>query len=281
VVLFLAQVFGVDLTLGQQVTVVLLSVISGVGTAGVPGGSIPMIVLVLQSVGVPGESVAIILGIDRILDMCRTVLNVTGDLALATCVAGKEIDVSPHESPFAPTAKRSSAAAESFRRNLPQHKRFVFGPRKRLALRLVSPRRRWTSEDLASAPLLSASRKLLGQFEPKTQHACHRLHVGQLCIPAIFDVAYGGRVRNAGEFGDGVPGKALRFPRGAELRGDARRRFLATGILGGRKLLHDFPTDFRVPFSFFCSCRSYDPIEVLLCHDMILCCKTRSLSQRD
>jgi DAACS family dicarboxylate/amino acid:cation (Na+ or H+) symporter len=88
VVLFLAQVFGVDLTLGQQVMVVFLSVISGVGTAGVPGGSIPMIVLVLQSVGVPGESVAIILGIDRILDMCRTVLNVTGDLALAACVAG-------------------------------------------------------------------------------------------------------------------------------------------------------------------------------------------------
>ncbi len=90
VVLFLAQVFGVDLTLIQQVMVVLLAVISGVGTAGVPGGSIPMIVLVLQSVGVPGESIAIILGIDRILDMCRTVLNVTGDLAVAACVAGKE-----------------------------------------------------------------------------------------------------------------------------------------------------------------------------------------------
>jgi len=87
VVLFLAQVFGVDLTLGQQVMVVLMAVIAGVGTAGIPGGSIPMVVLVLQSVGVPGESIAIILGIDRILDMCRTVLNVTGDLALATCVA--------------------------------------------------------------------------------------------------------------------------------------------------------------------------------------------------
>ncbi len=90
VVLFLAQVFGVDLTLGQQVMVVLMAVIAGVGTAGIPGGSIPMVVLVLQSVGVPGESIAVILGIDRILDMCRTVLNVTGDLALATCVAGKE-----------------------------------------------------------------------------------------------------------------------------------------------------------------------------------------------
>ena len=89
VVLFLAQVFGVDLSLGQQVTVVLLAVLAGVGTAGVPGGSIPMIVLVLQSIGVPGESIAIILGIDRICDMCRTVLNVTGDLALAACVAGR------------------------------------------------------------------------------------------------------------------------------------------------------------------------------------------------
>jgi DAACS family dicarboxylate/amino acid:cation (Na+ or H+) symporter len=87
VVLFLAQVFGVDLSLGQQVLVVLLSVISGVGTAGVPGGSLPLIVLVLQTVGVPGESIAIILGIDRILDMCRTVINVTGDLVLATSVA--------------------------------------------------------------------------------------------------------------------------------------------------------------------------------------------------
>ena len=87
VVLFLAQVFGVDLSWGQQITVVLLSVLAGVGTAGVPGGSIPMIVLVLQSIGVPGESIAIILGIDRICDMCRTVLNVTGDLVLATCVS--------------------------------------------------------------------------------------------------------------------------------------------------------------------------------------------------
>lgn len=87
VVLFLAQVFGLDLTVTQQVTVVLMAVLGGVGTAGVPGGSIPMIVLVLQSVGVPGESIAIILGIDRILDMCRTVLNVTGDLVLAACVS--------------------------------------------------------------------------------------------------------------------------------------------------------------------------------------------------
>ena len=85
-VLFLAQVFGIDLSLQQQVTVVLMSVLAGIGTAGIPGGSLPLIVLVLQSVGVPGEGIGIILGVDRLLDMCRTVVNVTGDIAIATCV---------------------------------------------------------------------------------------------------------------------------------------------------------------------------------------------------
>ncbi len=87
VVLFLAQVFGVELTVPQQCTVVLMSILAGVGTAGVPGGSLPLIVVVLQTVEVPGEGIAIILGVDRILDMCRTVLNVSGDIAIATCVS--------------------------------------------------------------------------------------------------------------------------------------------------------------------------------------------------
>jgi len=87
VVLFLAQVFGVELSLVQQITVVLMSILAGVGTAGVPGGSIPLIIILLQTVGVPPDGIAIILGIDRLLDMCRTTLNVTGDLALAACVA--------------------------------------------------------------------------------------------------------------------------------------------------------------------------------------------------
>jgi len=90
VVLFLAQVFGVDLTLGQQVTVVLMSVLAGVGTAGVPGGSLPLIAILLQTVHIPPEGIGIILGVDRILDMCRTVLNVTGDLTIATCVSRAE-----------------------------------------------------------------------------------------------------------------------------------------------------------------------------------------------
>ncbi len=90
VVLFLAQVFGVELTFGQQISVVLMSVLAGVGTAGVPGGSIPMIVIVLKSVGVPADGIGIILGIDRLLDMSRTVLNVAGDLVLTVCVRDRK-----------------------------------------------------------------------------------------------------------------------------------------------------------------------------------------------
>ncbi len=89
-VLFLAQVFGVDLTLTQQVVVALMCIMAGLGTAGVPGGSLPLVVGVLVTVGVPGESIAIILGIDRLLDMCRTCLNVTGDLVCAVLVSKGE-----------------------------------------------------------------------------------------------------------------------------------------------------------------------------------------------
>lgn len=89
-VLFLAQVFGVDLTLVQQIIVALMCIIAGLGTAGVPGGSLPLVVGVLVTIGVPGESIAIILGIDRLLDMCRTTVNVVGDLVCASLVARGE-----------------------------------------------------------------------------------------------------------------------------------------------------------------------------------------------
>jgi DAACS family dicarboxylate/amino acid:cation (Na+ or H+) symporter len=72
--------------LTQQITVVLMSVLAGIGTAGVPGGSLPLVALVLQSVNVPPEGIGIILGVDRLLDMCRTTVNVTGDVLIATCV---------------------------------------------------------------------------------------------------------------------------------------------------------------------------------------------------
>ncbi len=89
-VLFLAQVFGVELTLAQQGTVMVLAVVSGIGTAGIPSGSLPFIAMVLATVGVPPEGIAILLGVDRLLDMCRTVVNVTGDLACAVVVARSE-----------------------------------------------------------------------------------------------------------------------------------------------------------------------------------------------
>lgn len=89
-VLFLAQFFGVELTFAQQMLVMGLSIVAGVGTAGVPGGSWPLIAVVLNRVGVPPEAIGIVLGIDRILDMSRTVLNVTGDLTIAACVSALE-----------------------------------------------------------------------------------------------------------------------------------------------------------------------------------------------
>ena len=89
-VLFLAQLAGVDLTLGQQVMVACLAIVGGIGTAGVPSGSLPFIIVVLSSIRVNPELIAIILGVDRLLDMCRTTLNVTGDLAAAACVARSE-----------------------------------------------------------------------------------------------------------------------------------------------------------------------------------------------
>jgi len=89
-VLFLAQLAGVDLSLGQQLMVVYLAILGGVGTAGVPAGSIPFIVGVLATINVNPLLIGIILGVDRILDMCRTTLNVVGDLTIATYVARSE-----------------------------------------------------------------------------------------------------------------------------------------------------------------------------------------------
>jgi DAACS family dicarboxylate/amino acid:cation (Na+ or H+) symporter len=89
-VLFLAQVYGLDLTAGQQVRVMVMSILAGVGTAGVPGGSLPMVMIVAQSVGIPADGMALILGVDRFLDMCRTAVNVSGDLVIAALVSAQE-----------------------------------------------------------------------------------------------------------------------------------------------------------------------------------------------
>ncbi len=89
VVLFVAQVFGVDLTLSQQAVLMLLSVLSAVAVAGIPGGSLPLIAGLLASFGVPPEGIGIIIGIDRLLDMMRTTVNVGADVATAVIVDGQ------------------------------------------------------------------------------------------------------------------------------------------------------------------------------------------------
>ncbi|WP_437664381.1 dicarboxylate/amino acid:cation symporter [Sorangium sp. So ce1182] len=86
-VLFLAQVYGVTLTLGQQAIVMLISVLGGIGTAGIPAGSLPVIAMILGMLGIPPEGLGLVLGVDRFLDMCRTVINVVGDLAAAVYVS--------------------------------------------------------------------------------------------------------------------------------------------------------------------------------------------------
>jgi len=90
---FIAQVFGLDLTLAQQLTIVLTATLSSIGTPGVPGGSIIMLVIVLSSVGLPAAGLALILGIDRPLDMIRTAVNVTGDSTVSTIVSKTEGDL--------------------------------------------------------------------------------------------------------------------------------------------------------------------------------------------
>ncbi|UZW54430.1 dicarboxylate/amino acid:cation symporter [Sphingobium sp. JS3065] len=94
-VLFLAQFFGVDLTLMQQVMVMLVCILGGVGTAGVPAGSLPVVAMILGMVGVPVEGIGLVLGVDRFLDMCRTAINVTGDLVAATVIAAGEEEARP------------------------------------------------------------------------------------------------------------------------------------------------------------------------------------------
>jgi DAACS family dicarboxylate/amino acid:cation (Na+ or H+) symporter len=89
-VLFLAQFFGVELNLLQQVTILVLCILGGIGAAGVPGGSLPVIAMILVMFGIPAEGIGLILGVDRFLDMCRTCVNVTGDLVGAVVIGQGE-----------------------------------------------------------------------------------------------------------------------------------------------------------------------------------------------
>ncbi|WP_407469726.1 dicarboxylate/amino acid:cation symporter [Xanthomonas campestris pv. raphani] len=97
-VIFLAQFFNVDLSIGQQFMVMIVCILGGIGTAGVPSGSLPVVALICAMVGVNPVGIGMILGVNHFLDMCRTALNVTGDLALTTLVAKGEKGIGNRES---------------------------------------------------------------------------------------------------------------------------------------------------------------------------------------
>ena len=108
--LFVAQAFGIDLTWVDYITIILTATLASIGTAGVPGAGLVMLTLVLTTVGLPLEGVALIAGIDRILDMARTVVNVSGDLVATTVIAKSEgeIDVEHYNA----NAEESAEMAE-------------------------------------------------------------------------------------------------------------------------------------------------------------------------
>jgi dicarboxylate/amino acid:cation (Na+ or H+) symporter, DAACS family len=87
---FLAQVFGLKLSMVAQAVVVVMAVVAAVGAGGVPSGGIPLLIVVLEAVGIPAEGIAIVIGVDRLLDMCRTTVNVTGDMVAAAYIARSE-----------------------------------------------------------------------------------------------------------------------------------------------------------------------------------------------
>ena len=101
-VLFLAQFFGVELNLVQQAMILVLCMLGSIGAAGVPGGSLPVIAMILAMFGIPPEGIGLILGVDRLLDMCRTVVNVGGDMVGSVVIGRSEEGV--RESPPEPAA---------------------------------------------------------------------------------------------------------------------------------------------------------------------------------
>jgi len=92
---FIAQALGMDLTLAAQATIVFTAVLASIGTAAVPGAGIIMLVIILEAIEVPSEGIALILGVDRLLDMMRTVTNVTGDATVACVIASSEGSLKP------------------------------------------------------------------------------------------------------------------------------------------------------------------------------------------
>src|SRR5690606_38542682 len=91
---FIANVYGIELGLGSYLMIILMTVLASIGTAGVPGVGLIMLAMVFQQVGLPLEGIALIMGIDRLLDMLRTAVNVTGDTVVAAIVARSENEFS-------------------------------------------------------------------------------------------------------------------------------------------------------------------------------------------
>ena len=100
---FLANVYGVELGMGGYLTVIAMSVLASIGTAGVPGVGLVMLTMVLTQVGLPIEGIALILGVDRLMDMIRTAVNITGDAVVSTIVAKSEgkLDIAVYNDPDA------------------------------------------------------------------------------------------------------------------------------------------------------------------------------------
>ena len=98
-VLFLAQFFGVELSLVQQAMILVLCMLGSIGAAGVPGGSLPVIAMILAMFGIPPEGIGLILGVDRLLDMCRTVVNVGGDMVGSVVIGRSEPAAEPSPVP--------------------------------------------------------------------------------------------------------------------------------------------------------------------------------------
>src|SRR5262245_52293821 len=119
---------------------------------------------------------------------------------------------------------------------------------------------------------MTLSPRLWHQLQAQPQHFGHRLYIGQFGITAVFDIAYRVRVRNAGEFGDGVPRETLRFPCAPDLCRDARRRLLPVGAWSRREFLLHLAADFSVTLAFFSHRRPYNAVEFLLSHGMLLYC---------
>ncbi|MCK4237282.1 MAG: dicarboxylate/amino acid:cation symporter, partial [Candidatus Krumholzibacteria bacterium] len=95
--IFIAQVYGLSLSFGDQLTIVLMATLASIGAAGVPGIGIITLAMVLETLGLPLEGIALILGVDRLLDMCRTAVNITGDVSAAVVVAATEGDIKTTE----------------------------------------------------------------------------------------------------------------------------------------------------------------------------------------